>query len=517
VLCFAFFAPEAKFSSCWIKENTNGEVLADMTADGRLAAWAQASGRQRAVGRVHGELRFAFYGRVSTEDWQDPVTSRARQREQAEALVRGHGQVVAEFFDEGQSRTVAWGRRPQAATLVAALADPDRGWDAIVVGEYERAFYGSQYASMAPLFEHYGVQLWMPEAGGRVDFASEHDEQTMTMLGLSSKREVTRTSIRVRTAMAVQTREQGRYLGGRPPFGYRLGDAGPHPNKAHAAWGRRAHRLEPDPETAHVVRWIFAQRLDGHSVARIARALNDAEVPCPSAADPVRNPHHAGTGWTLRTVATIIQNPRYTGHQVWNRQRTDKDLADPADVTMGHKQVQRWNLPDGWVISRKPAHPALVSEADYIAAQGISAARGPAPQAEPGTPEKRRYLLAGLLTCGACGRRMESAWSNGNPAYRCRHGHTTASAIDPERPKNAYVREALIVPHLAALHLLLTEPEGGPRRRRTRRGTDVRSQSAEDVLCYLREQEITLTYDPAAGTLRAGADNAAQAITLQAS
>jgi hypothetical protein len=36
---------------------------------------------------------------------------------------------------------------------------------------YERAFYGSQYAVMAPLFEHYGVQLRLPEAGGRVDFA----------------------------------------------------------------------------------------------------------------------------------------------------------------------------------------------------------------------------------------------------------------------------------------------------------------------------------------------------------
>jgi hypothetical protein len=31
-----------------------------------------------------------FYGRVPAWDWQDPVTSRARQREQAEALVRGH-------------------------------------------------------------------------------------------------------------------------------------------------------------------------------------------------------------------------------------------------------------------------------------------------------------------------------------------------------------------------------------------------------------------------------------------
>jgi hypothetical protein len=88
---------------------------------------------------------------------------------------------------------------------------------------------------------------------------------------LSSKREITRTSIRVRTAMAAQVREQGRYLGGRPPYGYRLGDAGPHPNKAHAAWGRRAHRLEPDPDTAHVVRWIFAQRLAGGHLAGLVR------------------------------------------------------------------------------------------------------------------------------------------------------------------------------------------------------------------------------------------------------
>jgi site-specific DNA recombinase len=477
-----------------------------MAGGGGLAAWAEASGRRRATGHARGELRFAFYGRVSTEDWQDPVTSRARQREQAEALVRGHGRIVAEFFDEGESRTVGWGRRQKAAALVALLADPCRGWDAIVVGEYERAFCGSQYALMAPLFEHYGVQLWMPEVGGRVDFASEHDEQTMTLLGLSSKREVTRTSIRVRTAMAVQTRDQGRYLGGRPPYGYRLADAGPHPNKAHAAWGRRAHRLEPDPETAHVVRWMFAQRLAGHSVARIARALNEAAIPCPSASDPGRNQHRAGTAWTLGAVTAILRNPRYTGRQVWNRQRTDKDLADPADVSLGHKRVQRWNLPDGWVISTRPAHPALVSEDDFIAAQDISAARGPAPHGDPAAPARRRYLLAGLLTCGMCGRRMESAWSNGKPAYRCRHGHTTAAKPDPGRPKNAHVREDRILPHLAALHALMTEaPPAEARRRRTRRGTDVRHQvGSEDVIGYLREHQVPLAYDPPTGTLRAG-------------
>ena len=94
---------------------------------GALASWAERTARwdRRPAGR--GMVRFVFYGRVSTEDWQDPVTSRARQREQAEALVRGHGQIVADFFDVGQTRKLAWACRPQSATLVAQLADPDRG------------------------------------------------------------------------------------------------------------------------------------------------------------------------------------------------------------------------------------------------------------------------------------------------------------------------------------------------------------------------------------------------------
>ena len=467
-----------------------------------LASWAQRFGQGRTVQRS-GCLRFAFYGRVSTEDWQDPVTSRVRQLQQATMLIAGRGVIVAEFFDAGESRTLPWARRPQAGALVAQLADPDRGWDAIVVGEYERAFYGSQYALMAPLFEHYGVGLWTPEVGGRVDWHAEDHEQTMLALGLSSKREITRTQVRVRTAMAAQTLEQGRYLGGRPPYGYRLADAGPHPNKAHAAWGRRAHRLEPDPQTEQVVRWIFAQRLAGHSVARITRALNDAGVPCPSASDPARNPHRTGAGWTLRTVAAILANPRYTGRQVWNRQPSQAVLADPADTSLGHRQVQRWNLPEGWVISRHPAHAALVSEADFIAAQDTAVPRGPV------GPAARRYLLAGLITCGRCGRRLESAWSHGRAAYRCRYGYTSADDPDPARPKNTYLREDQILPHLAALSILLAG-DGTPDRAR-RAGITAPAQTA-DMIDQLRATGTVLTYDPRDQTLRADGHDALSVI-----
>ena len=467
-----------------------------------LASWAEGLADRRGETRGQGCLRFAFYGRVSTEDWQDPVTSRARQLQQAVMLTAGRGVIVAEFFDMGESRVLPWARRPQAAALVAQLADPDRGWDAIVIGEYERAFYGNQYASMAPLFEHYGIGLWMPEVGGQVDWHAEDHEQTMLALGLSSKREITRTRIRVRTAMAAQTREQGRYLGGRPPYGYRLADAGPHPDKAHAAWGRRAHRLDAGPGRcagrAVDVRAAAGRAQRGPDHPRLERCRGAVPV----RGGPGPEPAPDGAAWTLRTVAAILANPRYTGRQVWNRQRTDFDLADPADTALGHRQVQRWNLPEGWVISKRPAHAALVSEADFIAAQDTAAPRGPA------GPAVRRYLLAGLLACGRCGRRLESAWSNGKPAYRCRHGYTSATVPDTARPKNTYVREDQVLPHLAAIAILL----GGPAREPARgsRGLAQLSSPAATaaLIDQLRARGTVLTYDPVGRTLRAGGHDA---------
>lgn len=57
-------------------------------------------------------LRFAFYGRRSTVEYQDPVSSWRWQYHHASDLIEGHGQIVAEFFDKGVSHRVAWPDRP---------------------------------------------------------------------------------------------------------------------------------------------------------------------------------------------------------------------------------------------------------------------------------------------------------------------------------------------------------------------------------------------------------------------
>ena len=365
----------------------------------------------------------------------------------------------------------------------------------------------------------YRVQLWMPEAGGRVDYASEHDERAMTVLGLSSKREITRTSIRVRTAMAAQTREQGRYLGGRPPYGYRLADAGPHPNKAHAAWGRRAHRLEPDPQTAHVVRWIFTHRLAGHSVARIARALNEAGIPCPSAADPERNPTaparhgrwaRSPRSWATRGTPAIRCGTGSAPTRTWPTRptpvsgisRCSGGTRPTAGSSPASPRTRRWS-------ARPISSPPRTS--------------APPAARHPKTPRPGRRsdgtCWPGCWPAGPAGGGWNRPGPNGKAAYRCRHGHTSAIPPDPARPKNAYVREDRILPQLPALHLPLTGADpGARRRRRTRHGMDMPPPvSAGDVIGYLREHQITLTWDRAAGTLRAGTSEDAKTTSMKAS
>ncbi|MFI5615569.1 recombinase family protein [Amycolatopsis sp. NPDC051903] len=363
-------------------------------------------------------LRFAFYGRTSTLRHQDRVSSHGWQHDMADHLITGHGRIIADYFDAGTSRRTPWPQRPQAAQLMTMIASTDPAIDAIVVGEYERAFTEGQFATIYAWCTRHGIQLWLPETDGPVDLGNRDHRALMALLATQSQREVLRARHRVLAAMHNQATQQGRYLGGRPPYGYRLVDAGPHPNPADARWGRRLQRLAPDPRTAPHVSWMFRQRLAGHSVASIARHLNERGIPCPASADPDRNRHRTRSAWTLRTVAVILANPRYTGRQTWNRRAngTGNPRSTPA-------------------LSTAAAHPALVTEQDFVAAQQIRAPR-PTRDNRP-----RQFALAGMIHCGVCHRRLDSHWNHGRPTYRCRHGHTSAQGATQPRPKTLYVRE----------------------------------------------------------------------------
>src|SRR5215211_4445448 len=167
----------------------------------------------------------AFYGRCSTEDNQDPETSRAWQFNNATKFVQPlGGHIAAEFFDIGQSRSVPWERREAASALLHQLRDEARGWTGIVVGEGTRCWFGNQFPLTAPRFEAYGLDIWVPELGGRFDSRNASHKMLMSVLGGMSESERQHVQARVRAAMDVQVVNEGRHQGGRAPYGYTVVD-----------------------------------------------------------------------------------------------------------------------------------------------------------------------------------------------------------------------------------------------------------------------------------------------------
>lgn len=390
--------------------------------------------------------RFAFYGRVSTEDQQDPEASRNWQLSRAQALIDGQAEIVGEFFDVGYSRSIPWKRRPEANRLLDALRQGDRGFDAVVIGEPQRAFYGNQYGLTFPVFVHYGVELWVPEIGGAIDPESEAHDLVMSVFGGMSKGERNRIKIRVRSAMAAQAKVEGRFLGGRPPYGYQLVDAGPHPNPAKAADGKRLRRLEPDPVTAPIVGRIFQEYLGGRGLFAIAEELTRDGIPSPSAYDRARNRHRCGIAWSKGAVRTILSNPRYTGRQVWNKQRKDEVLIDVEDVALGHMTRMRWNDEADRVWSTDVVHEALIDTDTFETVQAVLAAKGAGRKTRERQRVRRPYALRGLVHCGVCERRMQGQWSHERPYYRCRFPNEYGLANKVEHPRNVYVAEDDVLP-----------------------------------------------------------------------
>lgn len=407
-------------------------------------------------------MLFAFVGRVSTEDNQEPEASRARQLAKARAIVPPGSEIIAEYFDIGDSRSVPWVRRPQTARLLAEVRAGANRWDAIVVGEFARAFGAPiQYSTTYPLLQHFGVELWLPEIGGRVDYGSATTEMLLGMLGGTSKQERDQIRTRVRDGMGVLAKQGERHLGGRPPYGYRLADAGEHPNPKKRALGQRLHQLEPDPVTGPVMRRIFEMFAAGQGLKQIATTLTAENIPSPSAHDPKRNPHRDPRGWAHTAIRAILINERYLGRAVWGKQVRTDELLDLDDVAAGYITRQRWTAKDRWVYGPDSAHPALIDQELWDEAQTRIAVRSHQAQKTTRSPRTTTtpYLLRGLVHCGICERKMEGTKAHGIHRYRCMSPKTRAlPAYLAHHPKSLYVREDAIVTALDRWIPTLADP-----------------------------------------------------------
>jgi len=149
----------------------------------------------------------------------------------------------------------------------------------------------------APLLDVDMDALRRPAVGargrGKVDPGSDAHDLLMQLYGGMNKGERNRIKVRVRSAMAAQAQHEGRFLGGRPPYGHELVDAGPHPNpsKAYMVSGSVALSviLPPLPSSSA----SSPSTSGGSGIGAIAEGLNRDHIPSPSGHDPARNRHRA--------------------------------------------------------------------------------------------------------------------------------------------------------------------------------------------------------------------------------
>jgi hypothetical protein len=269
----------------------------------------------------------------------------------------------------------------------------------------------------------------------------------MLVFGGMAKGELMRIKVRARETMADLTEREGRFLGSRPPYGYRLTDVGPHPNPEKAKDGVQLHGLEvdgPPPRLSNAP----SPSTSGRGWRAIAQGLTDGHVPSPAEYDRARNGHGLGRGWAHTAVRAVVDNPRYTGRQVWGRQPRHEKLLDPTAPQDGYTTVQRWADPSKWQRSVEGVHfhEAIVDDSTFERAQTLRHLKGH-DRARSLRPPKAHsaYLLAGRVGCGVCGRRMSRHRSGQRLGYRCRLRDDYALRVGDEHPLSVWVPERKLV------------------------------------------------------------------------
>jgi site-specific DNA recombinase len=326
------------------------------------------------------------------------------QRDWAKEAGKARGvDLVADFKDEAIPGSEIE-RRSGLMALVEfceAQADARRPISVLVVWDVDRLSRASSIRTAAVLdrLMEAGVTAILTN-GEMIDLESDLD---VVMLHL--KQDLTHSAesrkIGARSARSCRDRaRQGRWVAGKPPYGYVVGEGG---------------KLVPGPAAeTETVLWMFTRYAEGGaSLGDLARELNERKV---------AGPGRCGK-WRRDTMHRMLTARVYTGTAVYNATHQGKYFrVGPEGVTATKGQRARrvfQRNAEADLIVVEANHPALIAPTLFARVQArlsASAWRRTTPQ--PGGGE---WALSGLVRCGDCG----------GPMYGRKEAHT--------RPSGSYV------------------------------------------------------------------------------
>lgn len=335
-----------------------------------------------------------MYCRVSSEI-QKERASIETQRQFATQYCCAQGiEVVDVFADDGVSGTIPLSERPEGARML--FGAKAKRFNVLLIFRLDRLARSTMdiLRTVEILKESEVVIRSLTEP-----FETETATGKFLLSMLASVAELERDGIadRTRAGMERHARE-GRWLGGRAPFGYQIID----------------RKLAIYPEQSEIVKDIFRWYLSGDRVRAITARLNTRGVKHPS--DWTKPTSRI---WYEATVCGVLHGRCYVGEWQW-RKRTDRKKVRG-------KTTFKVTPPEQRILVQIPA---LVSTEDFdhvqetMKANFVFASRN----------SKYPYLLRALIRCGECGRRYVGLGS-GRPRwykhyYRC-SSHVSAAGRVP--------------------------------------------------------------------------------------
>lgn len=195
-----------------------------------------------------------------------------------------------------------------------------------------------------------------------------------------------------------------------------------------------------------VIRLIFARFSKLGSACQVLLSLADEQVHFPRPSDGKKMVSFDWTPIRYRNVISVLKNPFYAGVYVYGKTEKRTAIVDGRV----RKTYKHGKPVDRWEVMLKDHHDAYIDWSEFERNQkqlalnaygkvdGVKSGRG------------GRALLAGMLCCGRCGRRLSLAYSGrgGNPVYRCdrpnmQYAKSRCFNFGGRRPDEAVARELL--------------------------------------------------------------------------
>lgn len=344
--------------------------------------------------------RGAFvYIRQSTADQllHNPE-SRRRQYGLADRA-RQLGWTTVEVIDDDLGRSGGGINRPGFERLLAAICDGRVG----AVFAIEASRLARNGRDWHTLIEFCGlVGTVIVDEDGLYDPRHPNDRLLLGMKGTMSELELSLFRQRSQEALKQKARRGALFLG--VAAGY-------------VRAGRDRIEQDPDQRVQDALRLVFAKFAELQSVRQVHVWLRDEGIALPVAC------HDAAEGRSLvwkqplyNTVHNILTNPVYAGAYAFGRTMSKVSVED------GRKRVKRGlrrPLAE-WDVLLKDQHEGYITWSEFERTQRVIADNATGKGAAVrGAVRRGELLLAGLLRCGHCGRKLYVGYGGKAGRYHC--------------------------------------------------------------------------------------------------